>query len=435
MSVRDQHPADALAQYFNAQSALSQVCVAFSAGMDSQVLLHAAADLLQDRDDVSLRAIHINHGLHADCEHWVRHAEFICDGLGVPLITRRVVVDEKFDGPEAGARLARYGEFAHIIEPGEHLLLAQHADDQAETFLLQALRGSGPDGLSSIPRKRTFEGGYMARPLLGCTQASLADYAQSAGLSWIDDPSNADTRYDRNYIRQEVLPLLRARWPATTQTLSRSAMRSAAACQTLNELAQEDLNAVRVSNSAELLVSELKTLPTERCYNAVRLWVRQAGMRMPRLQDLRQLVSDLLYARDDSVAIVNVRDYEFRRHRDHLFLVLGEPPSEPYSIEWSAPFDDLLINETGQLLSKSACENQGIQLPAAGTITVKSRIGGELIKLGEPAFHKAVKKVLQEAAIPPWQRDSIPLLYVEGRLVAVWNVVVAVDFRSATEIA
>lgn len=435
MSARDLQPIDALAQYLNAQAELSNVCVAFSAGMDSHVLLHAAAEVLQERTDVSLRAIHINHGLQADSEHWVRHAEFVCDGLDVPLITRRVVVDEKFDGPEAGARLARYGEFADILLPGEHLLLAQHADDQAETFLLQALRGSGPDGLSSIPRKRTFAGGYMVRPFLGCTQQALADYAQAAGLSWIDDPSNADTRYDRNFIRQEILPLLRERWPAATQTLSRSALRSAAACQTLHDLALQDLETVRVTGSSELSVSALNALPTERCFNVVRLWVRQAGLRMPRLQDLRQLVSDALHAREDAMATINVREYEFRRHRDHLFLVHDAQPSEPFNIEWTAPFDDLLIKETGQVLSKSACEEQGMQLPAKGTITVKSRIGGELIKLGEPAFHKAVKKVLQEAAVPPWQRDSVPLLYVEGRLAAVWNVVVAVDFRAATEIA
>ncbi len=435
MSSRAQHPTDALAQYLNSQASLTQVCVAFSAGMDSHVLLHAAADILQDRPDVALRAIHINHGLHNDSDHWVRHAEFVCDGLGVPLITRRVVVDEVSDGPEAGARLARYTEFADIIEPGEHLLLAQHADDQAETFLLQALRGSGPDGLSSIPRKRTFAGGFMARPFLSCPQAALSDYAQAAGLSWIDDPSNADTRYDRNFLRQTVLPLLQERWPATTKTLSRSAMRCAAASQTLHEVAQQDLFDVRVPDSNELSITALNALPTERCYGVVRLWVRQAGLRVPRLQDLRQLVSDLLLARGDSVAVVNVRDYEFRRHRDQLFLVVDAADVKPYSIDWAAPFNDLLIGETGQLLSRASCERQGIRLPSSGTITVKSRIGGELIKLGEPAFHKAVKKVLQEAAIPPWRRDSIPLLYVDGRLVAVWNVVVAVDFRATTEIA
>jgi len=428
-------PADALAQYLHTQPGISQVCIAFSAGMDSHVLLHLAAQQLRSRDDLDLRAIHIDHGLQDESEQWVKHAQQVCDGLGVPLIVRKVVVDDKPDGPEGGARMARYEAFADILKPGEHLLLAQHADDQAETFLLQALRGSGPDGLASIPHKRTFAGAYMGRPLLGCTQQSLADYAWANGLSWIDDPSNADSRFDRNFIRNEVLPLIRTRWPAATKTLSRSAMRSAASVQTLHDVAVDDLNVVHVQGTSELSIVSLRVLPAERCFNVLRLWVRQAGLRMPRLQDLQQVMSNLLYARADSLGVVKVRDYEFRRHGDKLFLIDRPVKNEPFSHEWEAPYDDLLINETGQLLSRGGCEQQGLQLPPGGSITVRSRIGGELIKLGEPAFHKAVKKVLQEAAVPPWQRDAIPLLYVNGRLAAVWDVVVAVDFRATAELA
>lgn len=428
-------PTDALIQYLQTQVAVKQLCVAFSGGMDSHVLLHAAASVLQEFDDIELRAVHINHGLHEDSEQWVRHAEFVCDGLGVPLITRLVEVDVQNDGVEAGARLARYQAFADFLKPGEQLLLAQHADDQAETFLLQALRGSGPDGLASIPIKRTFAEGFLARPLLRCPQQSLNLYAKHQGLSWIEDPSNADTRFDRNFLRQEILPLLRNRWPAATQTLSRAAMRSAAASQTLQDVAFDDLEQVRVFGSNELSITALNSLPRERGYNAIRLWVRQAGLRMPRLQDMRQVTLNLLQAGDDTAGLVNARDYEFRRHQDKLYLIPGKLSGEPFSLEWNAPFDDLLISETGQLLSREACLHQGLVLPDSGSITVRSRTGGELIKLGEPAFHKAVKKVLQEASVPPWQRDTIPLLYVDGRLAMVWNIAVAVDFRAATEIA
>ncbi len=427
-------PAEALTQYLQSQDA-TQYCIAYSAGMDSHVLLHVAAELLNERPDVELRAVHIDHGLQADSEQWVRHAEFVCDGLGVPLVTRRVVVDTTSDGVEAGARRARYEAFADIMMPGEQLLLAQHADDQAETFLLQALRGSGPDGLACIPRKRTFADGFMARPLLNCTQHMLSDYAHGNGLRWMEDTSNTDLRFDRNFIRQDILPLLRTRWPAATQTLSRSAMRCAAASQTLQDVGLEDLELVRVPGENQLSIEALNKLPRERGYNAIRLWVRQAGLRMPRLQDLRELSRSLLHAGHETAGLVNVRDYEFRRHRDWLYLLPGQLSKEPFTHEWAAPFDDLLIEETGQLLSKAACEQQGLELPEKGCITVRSRVGGELIKLGEPAYHKAVKKVLQESAVPPWQRDSVPLLYVGDRLAAVWNIAVAVDFRAVTEIA
>ncbi len=431
----NQTPAQALADYAGKQTDTMAFCVAYSGGMDSHVLLHAAANLLKDIDSIALRAVHINHGLNADSEHWVHHCEFVSDALGVPLTTRTVQVNSDGDGPEASARMARYEAFSSLLHDGEHLLLAQHADDQAETFLLQALRGSGPDGLASIPRKRTFASGYMARPFLACSQASLEDYAHAQGLSWIQDPSNQDTTLNRNFLRHEVMPVLKKRWPSLTQTLSRSAMRSAGASQTLIQLAQEDLNLVRVRGSSELSVSELESLPRERAYNVVRLWVRQNGYRMPRLQDLRQLMSDLIPARLDANAVVNVREYEFRRYRDRLYLLPCSEALSPFEYIWAAPYYDLHIEETGSMLTLSACIEQGIMLPERGSIIVRSRTGGELIKLGEPAFHKAVKKVLQESSIPPWERDSIPLLYTGSRLVAVWNVAVAVDFRAVIESA
>ena len=423
------NPTESLAQYIGSQPETTRYCVAYSGGLDSHVLAHIATSLLLTNDSIELRAIHINHGLSPDSLDWVRHCQAVSETIGIPLTIVDVTVVEQGDGPEASARMARYQAFAEQLAEGEHLLLAQHAEDQAETFLLQALRGSGPDGLASIPRKRTFANGIMARPLIGCTQASLLDYAKSHHLAWIDDPSNTDTRLDRNFLRHQVLPLLKTRWPAAAQTLSRAAMRSAAASQTLLVLAQEDLDRVRVRGSIELSVSELKGLPRERAYNALRLWVRHAGLRMPRLQDLAQVMSDLVRARSDSAGLVNVRDYEFRRHRDRLYLLPIQGDIEPFYYEWLAPFDDLYISETGLTLSALACAEQGIALPPAGSIIVRSRSGGELIKLGEPAFHKAVKKLLQESAVPPWRRELIPLLYVDGRLAAVWNIAVAVDFR------
>ena len=225
--------------------------------------------------------------------------------------------------------------------------------------------------------------------------------------------------------------MLASRWPSFVDTLSRSAARSSAASQTLLGLAQEDLERVRVRGASELSVSELKTLPRERAYNVLRLWVRQRRLRMPRLQDLAEVIRSLVRAREDSAGLVNVRDYEFRRYRDRLYLLTEMKQATPFNYEWPAPFDDLEIAELDLVLTRATCVEQGIRLPEQGVMTVKTRSGGELIKLGEPAFHKAVKKLLQESAVPPWQRDRIPLLYVDGRLAAVWNIAVAVDFRDS----
>lgn len=424
-------PAEALAGYVRQHPRVSRWCVAYSGGRDSHVLLHAAAALFGARGGapVALRALHVDHGLAPDSAAWAEHCGDVARELGVPLEVRCVDVVEAGEGPEAAARAARYAAFAAHLAEDEHLLVAQHARDQAETFLMQALRGSGPDGLASMPRRRNFARGVMARPLIACTPEAIGAHAAAHGLRWLEDPSNVDTRLDRNYLRLEVLPLLEVRWPAAVHTLSRAAHRCGAASQTLLGVAGEDLERVRLRGSDELSVSELRALPRERAYNALRLRVRHAGLRMPRLQDLARVIDELVHARPDAAGIVDVRDYEFRRHADRLYVLPPHVEAEAFELDWRAPFDDVAVPGTDIVLSRQACTARGIRLPAAGSVGVRSRLGGELIKLGEPAFHKAVKKLLQESAVPPWRRDRIPLLYVDGRLAAVWGVAVATDFR------
>ncbi len=424
------HPSAALADYAAQNPSVTHYCVAYSGGRDSHVLLHAAASLFGEIDTIELRAIHVDHALSDASASWAAHCVKTATRLGVELVVKRVRIEASGDGLEAAARTARYAAFADFLKPDEHLLLAQHAADQAETFLLQALRGSGPDGLASMPRKRIFAAGIMARPLIACMPAALDTYAADCALDWIEDPSNQDLSLDRNYLRHEIMPLMRERWPAAYRTLGRSAMRSAAASQTLLGLADEDLGTVRLRGTNEFSVSELRALPRERAYNALRLWVRQSNLRMPRLQDLSRVMDELVLARQDSLGLVNVRDYEFRRHGDRLYLLPPTVPVEAFNIPWVAPFDDLLVPGTGVVLRKEDCESQGIKLPQGKVVSVRSRRGGELIKLGEPAFHKSVKKLLQEAAVPPWQRDRVPLLYVDERLIVVWNVAVASDYRT-----
>jgi len=428
--AQQRQPAEALTEFLDGQPELKAITVAYSGGLDSHVLLHLVAELPALRPDISIRAIHINHGLQADADDWAAHAQAVCNDLAIALKVVEVEVEAiHADGPEAAARLARYAAFAQHLKPGEHMLLAQHADDQAETFLLQALRGSGPDGLASIPKKRSFAQGFMSRPLLTCSREQLEAYAQAQALSHIHDGSNDDTRFDRNFLRHEIMPLLKERWPAATRTLSRSANRCSAASQTLLGLAQEDLKLVRFRGAPELCVSEVKSLSRERAYNVLRLWVRQAGLRMPRLQDLAEVHKQLVMSRADSQGIVNVRDYEFRRHKDRLYLMPPQAEPQAFHHDWEAPFLPLFIPEIGQTLTREDCDRQGIRLPSHGVMTVRSRVGSELIKLGEPAFHKAVKKLLQEASVPPWLRNVTPLIYIEGRLAAVWEIAVAVDFR------
>ncbi|MFK8079339.1 MAG: tRNA lysidine(34) synthetase TilS [Granulosicoccus sp.] len=421
-------PTEAIAHYVEQHAYVDQFCVAYSGGVDSHLLLALMVRLRDEGGNFDVRAVHVDHSMQLESASWAEHARNVCLTLQVPLDVRRCEVDAGSGGPEASARRARYLEFDRVLRKGEHLLLAQHAEDQAETFLLQALRGSGPDGLAGIPGKRLFGKGMMARPLLSCSQQSLLDEAHRLGLDWVEDPTNQHLHFDRNFLRLRIMPLIKARWPAATQTLSRSAMRSAAACQALKSVAQQDLDGVKVVGKPELRLSALKRLPKERAFTAIRLWVRQRGLQMPRLQDLMQVHSDLISARHDSNGIVNVREYEFRRNRDSLYLMLPQAEVKAFRYNWSAPFEDLFIAETGSTLTLGECFRQGIRLPETGSVIVKSRAGGELIRLGNPAFHKSVKKILQESSVPPWQRDCVPLIYIDQSLAAVWQLAVAVDY-------
>ena len=435
-------PEAALSEFLSGVAKTRRILIGYSGGLDSHVLLRAAVHCVNtDRPDLELQALHVNHGMQAEARQWERHCQRTCDELGVALkILRTTVSVNPAEGPEASARIARYELFASVMRDGDFLLLAQHADDQAETFLLQALRGSGPDGLASIPRKRAFANGSLCRPLLGVNRLELEDYARSQGLHWVEDPSNQDSALQRNFLRNEIIPLLRAHWPSLNQTLSRSASRCGAASQLLMNLAAEDLGlvlyreqslsvAARPAPGQALDISLLLSLGHERLFNVLRLWVRKAGYALPRLQDLQQVYKDLLTASPESAGIVNMRSYEFRRYRNLLHLLPPQTVSVPFRHEWTAPFADLHIPETGQTLSLADCTRQGLSLQSVSSVQVQSRNGGELIRIGEPTFHKSVKKLLQESQVPPWQRDSLPLLYIDGRLAAVWNVIVARDFQ------
>lgn len=427
-------PEESVQRYIDQHDGAGGYCVAYSGGVDSHVLLELMASARQQYPSISVRALHVDHCLQAESASWVEHASRICKALGLPLEVQQCQIENTKQGPEANARMARYKVFANVLESGEHLLLAQHAEDQAETFLLQALRGSGPDGLAAIPRKRPFGKGIMARPMLGCSQESILEFAYRKSLDWIEDPSNQQEKFDRNFLRLQIMPRLKSRWPAATTTLARSAMRSAAASQALLSMAQNDLNSVKVSGKPELSLTALKGLSRERAFTAIRLWVRQRGLQMPRFQDLLQVHDNLILARPDSNGLVNVRDYEFRRYKDSLWLLMPQKAQAAFRYVWRSPYNDLFIAETGLTVTLDECNRQGISLPDSGHVIIKSRAGGELIKLGQPAFHKAVKKILQESSIPPWQRESIPLLYVNDQLAAVWQLAVGTDFYQGSEL-
>ncbi|HTL14699.1 MAG TPA: tRNA lysidine(34) synthetase TilS, partial [Thermomonas sp.] len=253
------------------------VLLGYSGGLDSGVLLHLLAADPRIRAS-GLRALHVHHGLHPDADAWAAHCRAACEGLRVPLEVVRVRVDRDAGlGPEGAAREARHGAFAAALGEGEVLALAHHRDDQAETLLLRALRGAGVDGLAAMRRERAFARGLLWRPLLDAPRAALLAYARAHGLRWIEDPGNAGTDPDRNFLRHAVFPLLRDRWPHAADALARSAALCAEAADLLAAGDAAALEAVR-RGADTLDVPGLLALPAPRRARVLRRWVAELGL-------------------------------------------------------------------------------------------------------------------------------------------------------------
>lgn len=422
-------------QFFDVLPEGTRVIVGYSGGLDSHALLHAAVSANSRRSDVSVEALHVDHGIQPQSKAWARHCLKICEKLGVELktveadVTNSYADSVKKSGLEAAAREARYQAFSDSMRQGDFVLLAQHADDQAETFLLQALRGSGPDGLSAMQPRRKFGDGLLCRPLLSCTRKELEDFAEREKLDYVNDDSNADTRFDRNFLRHEIMPLLAQRWPSSNQTLARSASRCHAASNLLLGLAASDLVGAKQDGATELDTRLLLKLPLERRFNALRLWVRHRGYRLPSLKMLRQVETDLLQSAAEA-GVVRCPDFEFRRYRNTLYLMDPRPQQQVgFDYQWPAHLESLSIPEINVQLKRSDLASLGVTVPDGAELSVRSRRGGELIPVGNPVIHKSVKKLLQEAQVPPWQRASYPLVYVDDELAAVWQVAVAARYR------
>ena len=396
--------------------------VGFSGGLDSTVLLHLLASDTAARKQ-GLRAIHVHHGLHPDAEHWAAHCQRACDILDVPITIARVQVDRHSGlGLEAAARTARHGAFAEAMAANEILVLAHHQDDQAETFLLRALRGSGVDGLAAMRDWRAFAHGWLWRPLLNLSREQLQTLAQHEALHWIIDPSNADTGFDRNFLRTQVLPLLRARWPRATAAFAHSATLCSEAVQLLHA---EDCNALsQITVDANTLrVAGLQRLPAARRARVLRLWI--ATLRLPPLpgNGIASIESDLLLARTDTAARFEWSGACVHRWRDVLHADRIRPPLPP---DFSQPWDG-----ASPLQLPDGDHLQLIGAPHFGMpVRVHARQGGERIVLPGRSHSHALKKVLQDMDIPPWRRRRLPLLSTGDTLLAAGDALVAAQMQA-----
>ena len=400
--------------------------VAFSGGIDSTVLLHALSSSRQQHQ-TEIIAIHVDHGLHPDSQQWQMHCQQFAEQLEVSYISKRVIVDDDLrSGPEAAARQARYAVLQTLVSAGDCLLSAHHEEDQAETLLLNLMRGSGLAGLAGIGAAQKFGQGRLLRPLLGVSGEAIQDYAKRHELRWIEDPSNVDTRFDRNFLRQEIVPLLASRWPAVSARLKQSADLASEASALLRELADIDLAAA--GSPQRLDLESLRLLRQERQRNLLRRAISLCGLPPPPATRLYQAVHELIPAREDAQPLVAWPGAELRRYRNHLYVMpaIARLPEEPSRLlRPEEPLD--LGSGMGQLvLSPDVGGGINPELAHAG-LRIRYRHGGEEIR---PAGHECtrkLKKLLQQEGIVPWMRERLPLLYAGDDLVAVADLWVAKD--------
>ena len=432
MGVSGESDAGAFAERFH--SALARLplagtvtrrwLVAFSGGLDSTLLLH---QLWRSRPNAAVVAIHVDHGLHADSALWAAHCRSEAEALGVDYIPRVATLQQSpGQSLEAIARTARYAILADLAEAGDVVLTAHHSDDQLETVLLRLLRGTGVRGLQAIHSVAPCGAGQLARPLLDFSRAEIETEARRLGLRWLEDPSNVDRRFDRNYLRAECLPRLLERWPRAGLVANRLARQMTEAEIVLGEVAASDLGAL--DDPGRIPVGRLRTLSEPRQNNALRFALRAAGLPVPSAAQLAQL-RRALTARGDAEVLVSWPGAEARLYRQHLYL---QAPTASPIIEAGRLAVDAAVAAAGGELRLVATQDYGIpDRWARDGLTVAYRAGGERFRPERCRYHKSLKQWFQDQGIVPWMRNAVPLLYHDDQLIAVADICLADDLPHA----
>ena len=411
-----------------------RVAVALSGGRDSMALLDALAGLRAELP-LAVSALHVHHGLSPNADAWAAFCVAECARRGVALAQRRVRV-ERAPGQslEANARAARFD--ALRLAEADVVALAHHADDQAETLLLQLLRGAGPHGLAAMPAARAGPGPALVRPLLALPRAALEDYARRHGVVWIDDESNADTGLRRNFLRHEIAPRLAAAFPGYPATLVRAAAHNAEAAQLLDELAALDAGdgiAAGDDGASTLdraLLAALAGRSPPRARNLLRWFLRGHGLPPPSTARLAAMLDQFVRAAPDARVRVPHAGIELGIFRGRI--VVHASAVAAFALAWSGEPALALPHGT---LEFAPARGEGIATSALGAavVTVRRREGGERLRIAMVGSPRALKRLLHDAGIAPWQRASLPLVYCGDTLAAVPGIGVDAALRAGAD--
>lgn len=407
--------------------AVQRPVLALSGGVDSRVLLHLLAQYHQNYS-VPVRAVHIHHGLSANANHWVTQCQQWCNEYQIPLSVEYVSLDQQSgESIEKLARDARYAMLSKHIQAQDTLLLGHHADDQLETFLLALRRGSGPKGLSAMAAWAAFSQGHLLRPLLQVPRQVIESFAEQQQLQWVDDESNQDVRYERNFLRHRVTPILSERWPTIYQAVQRSAELCAEQEELLYELLSDTLSSA-INEEGGLSIVQLQACSDAVKRQLIRQWLAGQGIAMPSRLHTEMIWQQVALAEPSANPKLQLKEYEIRRFDGALFCITARDDLSDWqkNIYINQPL--ILPDQLGRLtLSKSG----------KGTIALPEEVDGLWISFNPAglsacpvgrAGSRKLKKLFQEYRIPSWQRRRLPILMYKERVVAVANLFVDRDF-------
>jgi len=393
--------------------------VAYSGGMDSHVLLHVVSRVREQQPNLELCAIHVNHGLSERAGMWQAHCQQVCQTLAIKYVTKNLAVLPSAN-TEAAARQARYRVFEACLSVGGSLLTAHHQDDQAETLLLRMLRGAGEKGLAGIPQQRSLGQGRLVRPLLAFSREQLHQYAEQHQLQWIEDESNQRTHFERNYLRQQIFPLLETRWPSVKTTFAQACAQHQENHQLLEKLAADDWRQAIGSKEDTLSIQALHRLNDARQRNLLRFWLDQQGFIAPSRQQLQQLQQTCLYSQPAAMPLVCWADVEVRRFQDNLYAMTALQYHDlKQRLVWQDRKQALQLPAGLGQLSSVVLNVFGINTATLAEVSIGFRQGGERLKLPGRSHSQSLKKLLHAWEVPPWLRDRVPLIYIDGRLIGV----------------
>ena len=399
------------------KNSYDEFLIAYSGGCDSTALLYFANKTAR-KNKINIRAIHVNHNLNKESKKWENHCKEFCKGINVELYIENVnIILKPGDSVEEKAREERYLSIYSQMGKKTLMMTAHHGDDQAETFLYQLFRGSGAKGLSSMPRIKKIKKGFHFRPFLAFNKKTLEDFVAFKSLSYVEDLSNNNTDFSRNFIRKEILPNIKRKWPSCASTISRSAQNLSELFKLNEDLAMIDIQKFLVKNICKLSIS-VRGLDKYRCNNVIRFWISKNNYRMPSSEQMNSIYSNVINAGKDKVPFFLCSEYEIRRHNDYIEIMLPLKKHDPSIIYKWKYMENLIITNLSLNLSWNDLEKR-FGRKIAYDVEVRFRKSGENIKLYNSK--KSLKDHMREINMPPWKRDRTPLIYIDKELRVIWD--------------